>query len=66
MSRGKQVDPKQLTKLKKFLKKARTIDELMTFLDVSRSTVYRYLSRLEDQGALLGASMSRPTKYRCS
>lgn len=63
MSRGKQVDQMKLDQLVTLLIKERTVDELMDKLEVSRSTVYRYLDRLQEQGTRVVGSVGRPTRY---
>lgn len=59
------VDEAILKKLKRLLKKPRTISELAEECSVSVSTVYRYLKRLEaEKGHFISASLDRPTKYK--
>ena len=58
------MDPIRIQRLLDLLETPRTIEELMTALGVKRRSVYRYLTRLEESGAEIVGTLSRPTKYR--
>jgi predicted transcriptional regulator len=57
------IDPSVFKRLARVLKTPKTIDQIAEVLKVSRRTVYRYLSRMAEDGVLLSASLTRPTKY---
>ena len=60
-----QIDKALVSKLKRLLKKERTVSELAEKCDVSVSTVYRYLERISlMENCFLSASLRRPTNYR--
>lgn len=56
---------KDIERLRKALKKSRTMDDLVATLDVDRRTVYRYLDDLQEQGVqVTRVGLSRPTRYQ--
>lgn len=63
MSAAPFIDPSVFARLHRLLKTPKTIDELRAYLCVSRRTIYRYLSRMSEDGVTLSASLTRPTKY---
>jgi len=51
-------------KLRKFLSRDRTLDEIQDFLSCRRSTAYRRLQDLEGQGfAVIRLGSRRPSQY---
>ena len=59
------IDEAILKKLKRLLKKARTVPELAEKCDVSVSTIYRYLKKLQaEKGHFITSGIDRPTKYK--
>ena len=60
-----QIDEKKLKKMVKKLSRPRTVDELAELVGISRRTVFRWLSVLDDQGVrVYRANLGRPTKYQ--
>lgn len=52
-----------LKSLKKLLKNAHTVDELIDELGVHRRTVYRWIRLLDEDGVDVVSSIDRPTAY---
>jgi len=62
---GSRINEIAYIKVVKMLRRPRTADELAGAAGVDLRTIYRYLRRLEDEGAPLARlGMSRPVRYR--
>lgn len=64
------IEEKALKRLERLLQKPRTVPELAKYLQVGERTIYRYIERLEADGAeisrkyRLAGPKTRPTVYQ--